>query len=226
MPVAISLIGRTFGRLKVLEDCDPIRTHSGISMRCSKCLCSCGKTVIVKNIYLRAGDTESCGCIQSERARVLRLRHGHCRKGNATSIHVIWWGIHQRCLDPNCKAYPRYGGRGIKLCKRWMKFENFLSDMGERPSKKSIERINNDGNYEPSNCKWATGIEQGQNKRNNRTFTVRGITACISELCRRFHISSNRVQARLRYGWPAEDAFTRPLRHRLVRSPVLASTAC
>lgn len=213
MPKPRSFIGQQFGRLKVLSEAAPRITSRGTPARRVLCLCSCGKQKIVQVQYLLCGDTKSCGCIKIDRCKsgVMRLRHGYCRKDCKSGIHAVWWSMYQRCYDQNCPAYPRYGGRGIKVCDSWKIFENFLKDMGEPPPGMSIERINNDGNYEPLNCKWATRFEQGRNKRNNRRFTVFGVTGCAAELCRKFGITENRFYARLRYGWTPEDAFTKPL---------------
>jgi len=106
-----------------------------------------------------------------------RARHGHAAK--PTSIYMIWHEMIERCRNPNNKAYPNYGGRGITVCKRWLKFENFLTDMGEHPVGLSIDRINNNGNYEPSNCRWATRSEQMINSRNAKLVTWNGVTKTI-----------------------------------------------
>lgn len=99
-----------------------------------------------------------------------RIKHGAYMNDSESPTHYIWRSMLARCNNIKDKSYTNYGGRGIKVYERWLKFENFLVDMGERPLKLSIERIDNDGNYEPSNCKWATLIEQGNNTRGNRRF--------------------------------------------------------
>lgn len=117
-----------------------------------------------------------------------------------------------RCSNPKNKAFRWYGGRGISVCKRWMSFENFLVDMGDRPDGKFIERKNNNGNYEPGNCKWASKKEQARNTRTNRFETAFGITATLVELCERFDVGYKMVWARLSYGWGIEDALTKTKR--------------
>jgi len=116
----------------------------------------------------------------------------------------------QRCVNPHDKGYPNYGARGIKVCKRWLEFETFLEDMG--PGKKgwTIERVNNNKGYYPSNTVWATRLHQGRNKRNNKTFTVRGKTACLADLCEHFNVHYQATFMRLYRGWSVDKAFFAP----------------
>lgn len=126
------------------------------------CKCDCGKEIIVPTKQLMRKQTQSCGCYLIDKTRLVNRTHGY--KG--TRIYRIWAGMLNRIRNPNSKDYWRYGGRGIKVCKRWLKFENFLADMGEPPTDKhSIDRRKNEGNYCPSNCKWSTAKEQANNRR-------------------------------------------------------------
>jgi hypothetical protein len=114
--------------------------------------------------------------------------------------------MHQRCGNPNSDKWKWYGGRGITVCERWASFDNFLSDMGERPAGKTLDRVNVNGNYEPGNCCWATPLEQGANKRNNRLLTIGGETMHMAEASRRYGVKQGTIWKRLLDGWPDEMA--------------------
>lgn len=131
------------------------------------CRCICGRECLVRGSFLTSGHTKSCGCHKLKLIidrNISKSTHGHCRNGNS-STYQIWANIWDRCTRKTNKNYESYGGRGIAVCERWRVFENFLADMGEHPTGLSIDRINNDGNYEPGNCRWATNSEQQLNKR-------------------------------------------------------------
>lgn len=172
------------------------------------CRCVCGKERMVRDRNLRDGRSRSCGCLRREEVSVRRFKHGQIH----TPEYKSWKGIRGRCGDPNDKSFPNYGGRGIRVCERWDSFENFFEDMGPRPSPlHSIDRIDNNGNYEPSNCRWATQTVQQNNRRSNRLLTHDGRTQTVTQWCRELGFAPAVVHCRLRRGWPVSDALTLPL---------------
>lgn len=156
-----NLLGRRFGRLSVQSLAGKIM-ECGISRYCWLCLCDCGENAVVKARALKNGTTKSCGCFQSEGVSVRNFRHGLCFSPEYSS----WSAMLTRCNNPNTQDWKYYGGRGISVCERWKDFRNFEKDMGKKPSPEhSIDRINNEGNYEPENCVWSTPLQQARNRR-------------------------------------------------------------
>lgn len=202
----INKLGMTFGRLTVIELFDII--DDGVRWRCK---CQCGKTVVIRTGAL--GRTKSCGCIAADSIRRISFRHGDACDDKRTPEYKTWDGIKFRCNNPRCRMYKHYGGRGIKVCERWLhSFSNFLEDMGRKPTRMhSIERINNDGDYEPGNCKWASNIEQQNNRRNNVRIAFRGRTQNSAQWATELGFHRDVLHYRLKSGWTIDEALTTPI---------------
>ncbi len=136
----------------------------------------------------------------------------HRHRGSRT--YNSWKAMKTRCGNPNHQNWSRYGGRGITVCKRWNKFENFLSDMGERLEGRTLDRKNSDGNYYPSNCRWATFKEQSNNKSDNRVFTYKGEKKTMAEFAEEYNIPYDTLHGRLNRGWPLEKSLTQSVKAR------------
>ena len=171
MPAFNNLTGKKFGKWTVLERVE----NSNSKQTRWLCQCDCGEKGIVHADSLKNGRSASCGCLKAQKLSLRAKTHGQSNTPEFTS----WVSMLSRCYNPNRDVYPYYGGRGITVCDRWKdSFENFYTDMGPRPEKNfSIDRINPDGNYEPSNCRWATTVEQHRNQRvQTRSSTkIRGV---------------------------------------------------
>lgn len=161
--------GIRFGRLVVISEAEKYVSPQGMRLRRVKARCDCGQEIETNLNSLKTGLVASCGCYRTELA-VAAVKHGDARKGRPTREYKTWINMIARCENPNVDRYPHYGGRGITVCKEWREdFEVFLRDMGRKPSREhSIDRENVNGNYEPGNCRWATAIEQANNKRSSR----------------------------------------------------------
>lgn len=202
MAAPIDLTGQRFGRLVVIERCG--RDYRGFIFW--RCRCDCGGEKLVITSYLRYGQTRSCGCLRREQLVARNYRHGHAKRGQISRVYYIWQQIILRCTELTHKNYHQYGGRGIKVCKRWRAFKKFLKDMGEPPPGAQIDRIDNDGDYEPGNCRWTTSSENCRNKRNNHLLTFNGKIQCVEAWGKEVGVAAGTILSRLRYGWPVERA--------------------
>jgi hypothetical protein len=194
------LAGKRFGRLLVIERFDRRRW---------RCRCDCGTLRDVLTQSLTDGRTQSCGCLQRERAAKAQHKHGYNRReeGRPKIEYRIWQGIKCRCLNPKVPLYKFYGGRGILLCERWMEFANFLADVGNVPAPGlTIERIDNNGHYEPGNIWWATRTEQARNRRSTKYIEHAGERLSLAEWAERLHVPYKLLWARLARGVPFEQA--------------------
>lgn len=200
------LTGNTYGRLTVISRAD--NDEYGHIMW--KCLCECGETCTVLSNSLTRTDgkeTRSCGCLHKEKLVERSTKHGKAGE----KIYYIWQKIISRCTNPDDKNYHNYGGRGITICEEWLDFQNFydyvstLEHFGEKGY--SLDRIDNNGNYEPSNVRWADSKTQQRNKANNRLVEYQGETMTLIEASEKSGIGYGTLQRRIRLGWAAEDLF-------------------
>lgn len=207
----IDITGMRFGRRVVVAYAGTARRgQQNVSVW--DCVCDCGKSQTVRIGSLRTA--ASCGCRQREAAAAYHTKHGHCsRSSGETRTHRIWKGMITRCTNPKSKHWLKYGARGIGVCERWRKFENFLADMGQVPPGLTLEREDNAGNYEPGNCRWATPLEQAQNTRRNNKITINGVTKILAEWARESGVHRRTIMSRLALGWDAHSAvFARGVR--------------
>lgn len=192
--------GDRFGMLVVMG------FHHSDNGRYYECQCDCGKTTVAYGGHLRYGTTTSCGCYAEEVNKTKMITHG----ASKTPEFYAWQSMISRCHNPKVKCFPRYGGRGISVCAEWIEsFVQFITDMGVRPSPQhSLERKDNNGNYEPTNCRWATMVEQGVNKSSNRFLEFNGERKTVSEWTRLLGFSKTLIHDRLSRGWSVADTLT------------------
>lgn len=194
----VDIKGEKFGKWTVIQENGKNR-HGQLMWLC---VCECGKESVVMGGDLRTGRSKSCGCWHKENLKELKTTHG---MSNSSEFRA-WADMLNRCNKKNIKSYKNYGGRGIKVCDRWLdSFENFYADMGPKPtSKHSLDRIDNDGDYTPKNCRWTTMKEQINNRRNSVKY--KGETASDASI--RLGGNRNLITSRIRLGWSLEKAFT------------------
>lgn len=170
----------------------------------SICQCDCGEIRTVYNNSLKRGEHNSCGCS--------RIIHGHNDKRGPSITYLAWIEMRRRCLDSTRQHFKNYGGRGICVCERWSKFENFLTDMGCCPEGLSLDRINNNQGYFKENCRWASDKVQSNNKRNNRFISFMGKRQTLAQWADEIGISNTGLSCRLSAGWTISDALQTPVR--------------
>lgn len=217
MRYPIDRTGQRYGRLVVTAPAAPAIEPSGRSRAKWSCLCDCGHRCDVRGSDLHSGRTRSCGCLFAEKSPYFTRTHGETADHRPTPEYRAWAGMIKRCENSHDGAFIHYGGRGITVCDRWRdSFENFLADMGRRPSSRhSIDRRDNDGNYEPDNCRWATKRQQSVNKRGTLVVTVNGADVPLIEECERRGLRYESIVQRMRrYGWNPQQALDAPLKKR------------
>jgi hypothetical protein len=204
------LSGHVLGRLTVLSFVSLDERNEALWL----CKCECGKEKTISSGNLKMG-VKSCGCLRDEKVKDRFTKHGHCREYVVSSEYSAWQSMIARCYKKNHESYKNYGGRGIRVCDRWLEsFENFIEDMGMKPSPElSLDRFPNNetGNYELSNCRWGTNEQQNTNRRNNRRIEYNGDVKTVSQWAKIFNIKFNTLRERLELGWSIKDALEKPL---------------
>lgn len=210
--------GDRFGRLVALSEGHLVQ-GSRQKNRYIPVRCDCGVEKDVRAASLKDGVIVSCGCykleVSAKRIGEQSLKHGHSRLSARRPEYGVWLTMKNRCSNPNVEKYPLYGGRGIKVCDRWLGedgYANFIADMGPRPKGYSIERNDQNGDYEPGNCRWASPKEQANNTRRNHVIEWKGESLTVAQWSERIGIAGTTILFRLKKGWSVEDALTRPLR--------------
>jgi hypothetical protein len=218
MGAPVQMIGRHFGRLQVVEQ-DTSAISAGKKVRRWLCVCECGTRVTAMGNFLRSGHTTSCGCKRIDKQVARLTTHGM----HDTPTYQSWVAMRSRCTNPQSTSFKNYGGRGIRVCDRWMtSFEAFLSDMGEAPLGHQIDRIDNDGDYSPGNCKWSTRAEQSSNKRNSFLITINGETLTCSQWARRLGLSPGCARQR----WINSGSFDPPSKGNQMRKQYQPAQDC
>lgn len=204
----IDITGQKFHRWTVVK-----RTDSSPKGQAQwLCRCDCGTEKVLKSIVIRRGISKSCGCYKIEVLKERSVTHGNTQNRQLSPTYRTWASMLNRCSNPKNDDYTQYGGRGIKVCKEWQHFQNFLADMGERPKgRHSIDRIDNDSDYTPENCRWATDNQQARNRSNNHLVTLGGKTLTLTGWSEVLGIRQSTIRRRLRVGWSPEEALTTPL---------------
>jgi hypothetical protein len=226
------LTGQVFGRLTVISYHGKRKKST-----CWLCRCLCGKSKVVQASNLVQGTSQSCGCLRAEMMAESKTVHGYARVGKRHPMYNIWVDIRRRCYTKSSSQYRHWGGKGVRMCDRWLNgedgltgFECFLADMGERPSLlHSVDRYpDKTGNYEKSNCRWATDQEQNNNRANNRIVEYDGRSMTLQQAIRLCGLKEHTVRDRLRMGWTAERALTQPVLKRnwrgFAKKPKTATT--
>ena len=197
MPAPLALTGQRFGHLTALDRAGKDQFHAWMW----RCRCDCGAETVVRGSTLTAGRTSACASCAT---RESNTTHGK----SDSALYRRWRAMKARCTNPNTKHYPDYGGRGIRVCGRWLhSFENFVADMGSTFEPELwIDRIDVDGNYEPSNCRWATPLAQQRNKRNNHVLSFEGRSMTVTDWADEIGVKPNTLIYRLRRGWTLDRA--------------------
>ena len=210
----LELLGKKFGRLLVIKDLGNDKYGS-----LWECLCDCGNIVDMNGGTLNGGNIKSCGCLHQENIENNLFKHGYSVKSNVavSRTYKALLDARDRCYNKRVRNYSGYGGRGIKVCDRWLGndgIHNFVEDMGIRPEGMSLDRVNNDGPYSPDNCRWASLKEQNNNKSNNHFLTYKNETKTLSQWASILDVDMRILSARSIRGWSDEKVIETPIRSR------------
>ena len=200
-----SYLGKRFEKLLVIKEYYET-TETGKNIHYCECLCDCGSKKIILASHLVTGHTKSCGCLHKEKLSKMKSTH----KQTGTRLYNIYVGMKYRCYTKTCRRYKDYGGRGISICKEWLQdFNNFKkwAEKNGYTNTLTIDRIDNNGNYEPSNCRWIPAKEQAKNKRNNVFYYVNGEKLNVMEIQRRYGIERHELRKRILAGEKIENIF-------------------
>jgi hypothetical protein len=214
-------VGARFSRLTVISDGWERVSASGHCSDMVQVQCDCGTVKFIRPRSLWPRGVQSCGCLQKEVASalgsVVNLKHGHSKKDNPVPEYRVYATMLSRCYNPNSSKFATYGGRGISVCDRWRGdggYERFIADMGRRPDGGSLDRIDPNGHYEPANCRWASMIEQQNNRRSNVFLEMDGRRQTLTQWAREYGINAGTLRTRLETGMPLGQALTMPVERR------------
>ena len=206
MPKFQDLTNQTFGRLTVISRSFTKKRTAWV------CLCTCGNKTVVTSDALKGGVTKSCGCFSREVKSRTAIARSTTHGKYTSAEYKSWAGMKHRCSNAKASNYATYGARGITFCERWDSFEKFYADMGDRPDGTSLDRIDNNGDYTPDNCRWATPNEQNNNTRSNRIIEFNGEKLTASQWASRIGISKSTFYTRInKLGWTAKRAIETPV---------------
>jgi hypothetical protein len=207
----MSIIGKRFGRLVVIEK---TTEHNKSGRLLYLCKCDCGTEKKMPSFYFTGGDTKSCGCLLSETTKKRSTKHGLRKSKYHKKVYYAWLSLRDRCNNKTNETFNKYyRGKGIKVCERWNDFTLFLADMGMPPEdgkRYSVDRIDVNGDYCPENCRWATDIQQANNRTNNRYIEQDGVKYTVADFCRKNNISEALVRSRIAEGKTTIDEFLTP----------------
>jgi len=209
MRAPVDMTGIRYGRLVAISPAGPSGGRGGVPWIFR---CDCGTTKTINGYRVRVGESTSCGCFRRD-AGALRGASSRTHGKSGSPTYMTWQSMLERCENKRHDAYADYGGRGIKVCERWHLFADFYEDMGERPSGLTLDRYpDKNGNYEPSNCRWATWNEQARNRRGNVRIEFDGHSATLAEWSERTGLARHVLAYRIASAWPLDRAFTEPVR--------------